>query len=255
MKRATPIVIALWLLLPAGLAQTQVNSQNASETSSGVLLDSGKIRFYETKQIRGEETYQIHQLPNGELVVQARTDLPFAEQEKKPLVSTTLRTAKDLTPQNFAIKGPTLLEIEEDTTITVQGRTANVQDRGQSKSVEVPRNFFALNGYVPVTLETMLIRYWLAHGRPSSIALLPAGEAFVEFRGKDSLTLSGRTSELSRYQLGGKNWRAGWGRQTLWLDGENRFVAAVNLGSDIETNLYAFREGYERSSSFFLKRT
>jgi imidazolonepropionase-like amidohydrolase len=38
------------------------------------------------------------------------------------------------------------------------------------------------------------------------------------------------------------------------LDAENRFVAAVNLGSDIETNLYAFRDGYEASISFFLKR-
>jgi imidazolonepropionase-like amidohydrolase len=255
MKRTNPIVISLSFLLATSLAQTQVNSQNASQTSSSVLVDSGKIRFYETKQIRGEETYQINQLPNGELIVHAKTDLPFAEQEKKPIVSATLRTAKDLTPQSFAIKGPTLLEIEEDTSISVQGKTASIQDRGQNKSVEVPRNFFAMSGYVPVTLEMMLIRYWLAHGRPASIALLPQGEAFVEFRGKDRLTLSGsRTIELSRYQLSGKNWRAGWGRQTLWLDDENRFVAAVNLGSDIETNLYAFREGYELSSSFFLKR-
>lgn len=252
MKRATPIVISL--LLATALPQTQVNSQNVSQMSSSVLVDSGKIRFYETKQIRGEETYQIDQLPNGELIVRARTDLPFAQEEKKPLVSTTLRTAKDFTPQSFAIKGPTLLEIEEDTTITLQGKTANIQDRGQNKSVEVPRNFFAMSGYVPVTIEMMLIRYWLAHGRPASIALLPAGEAFVEFRGKDRLTLAGRTIELSRYLLSGKNWRAGWGRQTLWLDGENRFVAAVNLGSDIETNLYAFREGFEASPSFFLKR-
>src|SRR5262245_28152772 len=106
MKRATPIVIALFLLLAAGLAQTQVRSQNARPTSGGVLVDSGKIRFYETKQIRGEETYQIDQLPDGELMVQAKTDLPFAGQEKKPLVSTTLRTAKDFTPQSFVIKGP-----------------------------------------------------------------------------------------------------------------------------------------------------
>ena len=255
MKRTNPIVISLSLLLATGLAQTQANSQNASRTSSSVLVDSGKIRFYETKQIRGEETYQIDQLPNGELIVHAKTDLPFAEQEKKPIVSATLRTAKDLTPQSFAIKGPTLLEIEEDTSVTVQGKTATVQDRGQNRSVELPQNFFAMSGYVPVTMEMMLIRYWLAHGRPSSIALLPAGDAFVEFRGKDTLSLSGRTVELSRYQLSGKNWRAGWGRQTLWLDGENRFVAAVNLGSNMETNLYAFREGYEQSTSFFLKRT
>src|SRR5215831_1101659 len=127
MKRTNFFVIPLSFLLAAGLAQTQVRSQNASQTSSSVFIDSGKIRFYETKQIRGEETYQINQLPNGELIIQAKTDMPFAEQDKKPSVSATLRTAKDFTPQSFAIKGPTLLEIEEDTTITLQGKTANIQ--------------------------------------------------------------------------------------------------------------------------------
>ena len=32
-------------------------------------------------------------------------------------------------------------------------------------------------------------------------------------------------------------------------------MAAVNLGSDIETNLYAIRDGYDSAISFFLKRT
>jgi imidazolonepropionase-like amidohydrolase len=245
MSHAKSTLAGLLLLFAASLAQAQAGS---------VLIESGKIRFYETKQIRGEETYQINQSANGDLIVQARTDLPFAEQENKPLVNATLRTAKDLTPQSFEIKGPTLLDLEEATSITVQGKTATIQDRGQNNSVEAPRNFFTMSGYVPVSVETMLIRYWLAHGRPASIALLPAGEAFVELRGKDTLTITGKAVEITRYHLSGKNWRGGWGRQTLWLDAENRFVAAVNLGSDIETNLYAFRDGYESSTSFFLKR-
>ena len=234
------IVVGLILLFAASLAQAQT--------------ESGKIRFYEIKQLRGEETYQITQTLNGELTVQAKTDLPFAEQEKKPLVNLTLRTTKDFTPLSFSMKGPTLLDIEEDTSVTVQGATASVLDRGQNKSVQVPRNFFTMSGYLPLTLEMMLVRYWLAHGRPRSIPLLPAGEAFVELRGKDLVTISGRRVELTRYHLSGKNWRAGWARQTLWFDAENRLVAAVNLGSEVETNLYAFRENYESSTSFFLKR-
>ena len=171
--------------------------------------ESGKFRFYETKELRGEETYQITQSPNGELTVQAKTDLPFAQQEKNPLLNLTLRTSKDLTPLSFAIKGPTLLEIEEDTSISVQGTTANFLDRGQNKSVQVSTNFFTMSGCLPLTLEMMLVRYWLAHGRPRSIPLLPAGEAFVELRGKDVVTISGRSVELTRYHLRGKNWRAG----------------------------------------------
>lgn len=236
------ILVLLLLLFAAGFTQAQS------------VIDSGKIRFYETKQIRGEETYQINQLPNGDLLLESKTDLPFAEQEAKPLVNATLRTSKDFTPENFTIKGPTLLEIQEATSITIQGTRASIQDRGNNNSVEVPRNFFTMSGYVPVSVEAMLIRYWLAHGRPASIALLPVGEAFVELRGKDTLTVSNKPIELTRYHLSGKNWRGGWGRQTLWLDGDNRLVAAVNLATDLETNYYAFREGYESSTSFFLKR-
>ena len=226
------------------LATSFANAQN----------ESGKFRFYETKELRGEETYQITQSPNGELTVQAKTDLPFAQQEKNPLLNLTLRTSKDLTPLSFSIKGPTLLDIEEDTSISVQGTTANFLDRGQNRSVQVSANFFTMSGCLPLTLEMMLVRYWLAHGRPRSIPLLPAGEAFVELRGKDVVTISGRPVELTRYHLRGKKWRAGWARQTLWLDGENRLVAAINLGSEIESNLYAFREGYESSTTFFLER-
>jgi hypothetical protein len=192
MSQTKSIFAGLALLFAATLAQAQADS---------VLVDSGKIRFYETKQIRGEETYQINQSPNGDLIVQARTDLPFAGEENKPLVNATLRAAKDLTPQSFEIKGPTLLDLEEATSITVQGKTATIQDRGQNKSVDLPRNFFTMSGYVPVSVEMMLIRYWLAHGRPASIALLPAGEAFVELRGKDTLMLSGKAVELTRYHL------------------------------------------------------
>jgi len=61
-------------------------------------IENGKFRFYETKQIRGEENYSISRTSNGELIVQAKTDLPFAEQEKKPLVNATLRTSPEFTP-------------------------------------------------------------------------------------------------------------------------------------------------------------
>src|SRR5262245_37553416 len=110
MKASTRIVLLLLLPFAASFARAQVNSPNA---------ESGKFRFYETKQIRGEETYQITQSSNGELAVQAKTDMPSAEQENKPLVNATLRTTKDFTPLSFTIKGPTLLEIQEDTSITV----------------------------------------------------------------------------------------------------------------------------------------
>lgn len=88
MNHTKSILIVLSLLFAATVTKAQ-----------SVLIDSGKFRFYETKQIRGEETYQINQLANGDLIVEAKTELPFVDQENKPLVNATLRTAKDLTPR------------------------------------------------------------------------------------------------------------------------------------------------------------
>lgn len=107
---------------------------------------------------------------------------------------------------------------------------------------------------MPVTMEMMLIRYWLAHGRKNPLPLLPAGEVFIEHRGRDTVMVHGKPIVIERYHLNGIKWGGGWGRQTLWLDSKERLLAAVNLGTDLETNLSAIREGYESNLSFFLKR-
>jgi imidazolonepropionase-like amidohydrolase len=242
---AFSILLALASLVAAQTPQTQ---------GGPLVIESARIRFYETKQIRGEENYQITKARSGELILTAKTELPFAEQETKPSVNTTLRMQPDLTPRSFETKGPTLLDLEESSSVSIEGKSATVQDRGSNAKVDLTRSFFTISGYVPVSVEMMLVRYWLAQGKPKSMQLLPVGEAFVELRGKDVLTISDKSIVLSRYHVSGKDWRGGWGRQTLWLDSENHLVAVVNLGSDIETNLYAFREGYESQIAFFLKR-
>jgi hypothetical protein len=247
-----PLCLLLGLAIGAGPTATPKSPQTPGPVSE--TIETGRFRFYETKQLRGEETYTIDRSSDGTLIVKAKTEMPFAEQEKKPLVNSLLRMKADFSPLAFETKGPTLLEIEENTSVVVQGKTASVQDRGTQNTRELPRDFFTLSGYVPLTMEMMLVRYWLAHGSPAAISLLPIGEAYVEFRGTDIVSISGKPALLSRYHLSGKNWRGGWGRQTLWLDTQNRLVAAVNLGSDIETNLYAFRDSYETQTSFFLKR-
>jgi imidazolonepropionase-like amidohydrolase len=249
-KRA--LFYSLAVLLGCGIVNAQ--SQSPSNEVTATVIESGKFRFYETKQIRGEENYEIKKSATGELTLTTKIDLPFAEQDNKPQVSASLRANADYTPQSFQIKGPTLLDLDEDSSVVIQGASAQIKDRGHDSSATPSKNFFTMSGYVPVALEMMLVRYWLAHGRPQSISLLPVGEAFVELRGKDSVTIAGKVISLNRYHLSGKNWRGGWGRQTLWFDDQNRLVAAVNLGSDIETNLYAFRDGFESQTSFFLKR-
>lgn len=246
------VVLIVCTLLSFGSAQAQRKTRHLQPAVP--VIERGKLRFYELKQLMGEEDYTISRTANDELLIHAKTTLPFAGEDTKPLVSATLRTQADYTPRAFQINGPTLLDTRENTSVRVTNQTASIKDRGRTATLNLPSAYFALSGYVPVTMEMMLVRYWLAHNKPASIPLLPTGEAFVEFRGNDSVTISGKEMALARYHLSGRNWRGGWGRQTLWLDSEDHLVAAVNLASDIETNYYAFRDGYESATLFFLKR-
>src|SRR5437762_1249211 len=267
MKRFASVSILLLVLSVFGTAvKAQMKSSGPARQGSTAAetIENGKFRVYETKQIRGEENYEISRTPQG-LIVQAKIDLPFMGEEQKPSLTATLRTKDDLTPELFEIKGIRPLEVEINTSITVTEKTATVREGSVAKAwrsptprvrqVVTPENFFTLGGYLPVTMEMMLVRYWQLHGRKNSLALLPGGEAFVEFRGQDTVTLSGKPTVLDRYHLSGSKWNGGWGRQTLWFDSQNRLVAAVNLGSEVETNLYAIRDGYDSALSFFIKRT
>src|SRR6185369_9724356 len=168
MIRAKHILVILLALLSLG-----ISAQAQRKTRQTQVIDRGKFRFYETKEIRGEEDFTISRGKNDELFVEAKISLPFAEQDLKPKVWATLRTKADDTPRTFQIKGPTLLEIQENTSIQINGQTANIKDLGRNKTLKLSAPFFTLSGYVPLTMEMMLVRYWISHGKPASIQLLP----------------------------------------------------------------------------------
>ena len=252
---------AILLLLFTLLVQADVSAQRRNADQ---LIYTGKFRIYELNQLQGEEIYKIRRNKAGSTTVTAEINLPFMGEEQKPKLNATLRTKADLTPESFQLKGVKPSGLPVDTSITIEQKTAVVIDNSlkeqgsptsRTRQLPVPQEFFTYGGYMPVTMEMMLIRYWLAHGRENSLPLLPAGEAFVEHRGRDTLVVRGKQVVLDRYHLSGSRWGGGWGRQTLWLDSKERLVAAVNLCGDQETNISAISEGYESSLSFFLKRT
>ena len=224
-----------FIFLIVSSAVTAQTTPRQSEPASKII-ENGKFRFYELKQLQGEETYEIKRRSNGSLEVTAKMDLPFMRADEKTSLRTTLITDENLTPSSFQIQGTRPLGVPINTSIAIRAGSATVSvaapdtapETLRSREVTVPKTFFAFGGYVPVTMEMMLVRYWLAHGRPAKIALLPQGDAFVEYRGRDAVTVGGRRSSLQRYHLWGTNWGGGWGRQTLWFDSSHRLVAAVN---------------------------
>lgn len=234
-RTSQKLILLLLFIIPFQLGVS-------AQSRTGQVIETGRFRIYELNQVQGEETYEIRRNSPSSLIVTAEMNLPFGGEEQKPKLNATLRTKADLTPESFQLKGISPSKVPVDISVSIDQKTA------------VPEKFFTYGGYAPVTMEMMLIRYWLAHGRETPLPLLPAGEVFIEHRGRDTVMFRGNRVVVDRYHLSGSKWSGGWGRQTLWLDSKELLIAAVNLGSDLETNITAVRHGYEWNLSFFLKR-
>jgi imidazolonepropionase-like amidohydrolase len=124
----------------------------------------------------------------------------YLDRGTKVALDTTLTFAKDFTPLSFESHGKSYRYFSVDASVP--------------KASGAP-NTFTLDGMAPISAQVLLIRYWLAHGRPAAITLLPSGDT-VRIRqtkgSSDVLALHGHPADT--YTIDG----VVWGTETLVLD-------------------------------------
>ena len=122
------------------------------------------------------------------------------------ILDATLAYRDDFTPVSFEAHGKSYRYFGVDASV------ASVPSDGHA---------FALEGMAPVAAQQLLIRYWLAHGRPAAIDLLPSGDvARVAERAPWTIA----DLRLRHFTVEGLT----WGRETIWLDSADlHLVAAV----------------------------
>ncbi|MEO7963646.1 MAG: amidohydrolase family protein, partial [Gemmatimonadaceae bacterium] len=132
---------------------------------------------------------------------------------------------------------PTLLETVRltdtsrttDSRVALSGSSAMVDYRGRHDTVSVPPHVFAITGATPVAQHLVLVRHWLARGKPATLAVVPGGPTNVvqvAMRGRDTLYVDGKTMVLDRYAVDGVVW--GW--ESVWLDNAGRLAAFSTAG-------------------------
>ncbi len=91
------------------------------------------------------------------------------------------------------------------------------------------------------------LRYWTAHGKPSALAVLrakPGAEpVFIEFQGKDAISVNGQKVSLQRYTIANLM----FGHEVLWLDAQGNLAAAMTFAGGLP--LEAVRAEYEPALS------
>ena len=147
MKARRCVVLAIIILFSsAGWAQAQTAS---------APQEQGVFQLHKFEQLIGKETYT---LTRSESDVVLKSDFKFTDRGTAVPLTTTLTMEKNLTPRDFQIKG----KISRFSSIE-----DSVHGRSNGKETIPPgENFFDIQGYEPVSVQMMLVRYWHSHGSP-----------------------------------------------------------------------------------------
>ena len=222
-------------------ASSQTPDQNAA------IVEQGKFRLHKFEQPIGEESYQITR-DAGSLVV--KVDFKFTDRGTDVPLTAAFRSAPDLTPEEFEIKGKTARPIEIDQAVEIHGDKIRLRNRDQwTDAPAPPHNFFTIAGYAPATMQMLMVRYWATHGSPAELVTLPSGRIKIEPRGQDPISIDGRNETLNRFIVEGLI----WGREALWFDAHRNLIALVTLDAEFD-HFEAVREGYESALGTFVAR-
>ena len=226
MKAIRRICFALVMLVCAsGWAQTGL-----------LAMEQGSYNLHKFEQLIGKETYTIAR-SDKEVVLGANFN--FTDRGTAVPLTATLVMAPDLTPQDFQIKGKIsrFSSIED----SVHGRSA-----GQ---VTIPpgENFFDIQGYAPVSVQMMLVRYWRSHGSPKTLKTLPRGEVQIEDQGTEAFAIGKRHMQLHKLSVRGLI----WGMESLWMDEQDHLVALVSVDAEMD-HFEAVAESYEDGLATFV---
>jgi imidazolonepropionase-like amidohydrolase len=237
------IQIFLLVFLAAAVPETIV----AQSQTAGAVLEQGKFTLHKFEQPIGQETYEITRDADS---LAAKIDFKFTDRGHPVPLSATFRSALDLTPQAFEIKGSTARTASIDEAIAIDSGTVHLRTRDkQSDSASPSGPFFTIAGYAPTTMQMLMVRYWATHGSPAQLPTLPSGTVKVEPRGQDTIRVGNKNEKLDRYTVEGLI----WGRETLWFDSNRNLVAAITTDTEFD-HFEAIRDGYESALGDFVGR-
>jgi imidazolonepropionase-like amidohydrolase len=209
------------------LAVTAVAGYRSPLRAESAPAEHGTFRLHKFMQPIGVETYDVTR--DGDALVVAST-FEFSDRGTKVPLTATLRAKADYTPVHFEIKGKTSRSSSIDSSLDVGPAGAAVTENGASRTETLPERFVVSGGYAPLAMQMAMVRYWLGHGRPARLRAVPVGDVRIVDRGADTFAVGGRDVVLRRYSVDGLK----WGREWLWVDGEERLAAVVTTDAEFD---------------------
>jgi imidazolonepropionase-like amidohydrolase len=202
-----------------------------TQTAEAPVVEQGNFNLHKFEQLIGRETYTV---TRSEQAITLKSDFKFTDRGSAVPLTTTLVMAPDLTPTDFEIKGRI-------------SRFSPIDDQVHGRSLPPGENYFDIEGYAPVSVQVMLVRYWRSHSKPQSLKTLPRGEVQIEERGTEQLTVGGRQVRLRKLAIRGLI----WGMESLWMDEQDHLIALVSVDAEMD-HFEAVAEAYEDELGTFV---
>jgi len=198
-------------------------------------VERGALTIHLILHTVGEERYELARTPSGGFDL--NTTYELSDRGTKRSTTGALRLRADLTAERLEVKG------RPNVTAVIEGNTATVQEEDVERSIALPSQYFVGAGAAPFAVQMMMMRYWLAHGKPAQLPILrssPHAEPVrIEQAGHDSITIGGRAVPLTRYTIA----NLVFGREVVWLNDQGQLAAAMTFAAGLP--LEAVRSEYE----------
>jgi imidazolonepropionase-like amidohydrolase len=209
--------------------------------------EKGRFILHKFARANGEETYSIEHA-GGKLTL--KSSFLFTDRGTKVPLKTTFTATDTLEPLSLALDGQSsrMSALKDKMEYNAQARKITLARDGKSEEVAAPAGTFLIDGYSPVAMQQMLIRFWLAHGKPVSIPTPPAGSVSIEPTGTLTVTIAGQEKKFDGYVITGLI----WGGETLWMDEHQTLAALVSTDAEFD-HFEAVREEYEPALAAFIQ--
>ena len=216
MRFLFPAAVALSATMPCATTLAQ---------DGGRVIGDTLVLHYVGHAI-GHETYSLRPNDRGWSL---ESDFDYRDRSRRTHIASAMLLARDFAPLALEITrvGDTSRVLE--TLVKVRAGHAMVVAHNETTYVTLPARAFTIAGTTPVTQHLALVRWWLAHGRPARVEVVPGrptNPVIIEQRGRDTLSVAGQRVVLDRYAVDG----VVWGRESVWLDSAGRLAAYTTAG-------------------------
>lgn len=211
-------------------------------------VEQGSFVLHKFARAIGKETYTLRH-EDGGLVLQS--DFLFTDRGTPVPLKTEYHAIDDSHPVSLKTDGRSSRFSALKDIFSFDSDRQHVQLVRDGATTAYPANAhtFLMDGYSPVAMQQMLMRYWTAQGRPQRIDAPPGDTIRITPTNDLTVHQGSRDVTLHGYQIAG----LAWGNEALWMDDQGQLVALVTRDAEFD-HFEAVREDYEPVLGTFIER-